>query len=375
MAVTRQALTEAERRPVGDYSLERLAQQAVLVWQDTPLLARVVSHLVVLALVFLAGLNAIPSDLQAPSSGWGWIVAPGTFVSQRDQVFYWSRPENNTRFLEHNAVPFTVNPMRDILPVENAQRTVRMTILSYRVQPGDTVLGIAESFGLKGSSLLWANEKLEQSPDFLQVGQELQILPVDGAYHTVVSGETLESIAAKYKVDPVAITGFSTNELQEGAALQAEQRIIIPGGVKPYVPRTVVATQQAQASAPADAEVGSGNFAWPTSGTISQRYWEGHRAIDIAGSTGNAVVAADAGYISTAQSSRSGYGNMLIVDHGNGYQTLYAHLSAFSVEVGQAVNKGEVIGLRGSTGNSTGPHLHFEVIKSGVRRNPFDYLP
>ncbi|MHB1296646.1 MAG: peptidoglycan DD-metalloendopeptidase family protein [Anaerolineae bacterium] len=339
------------------------------------MLARFASHLMVLALVFLAGWNAVPSDLKAPSSSWGWIVAPGTFVAQRDQVFYWSRPENDTRYLEYSAVPFTVSPMRDILPVENAQRTVRMTILTYRVQPGDTVLGIAESFGLQGSSLLWANEELEKSPDFLKVGQELLILPVDGAYHTVASGETVESIATKYKVDAATITGFATNALTEGQALQVGQRIIIPGGTKPYVPRAVVAVTQSSASAPEDAEVGSGNFAWPTSGTISQRYWAGHLAIDIAGSTGSAVVAADAGYVSSAQSSSYGYGNMLIIDHGNGYQTLYAHLSAFSVEVGQAISKGEVIGLRGSTGNSTGPHLHFEVIKSGVRRNPFDYLP
>ena len=111
------------------------------------------------------------------------------------------------------------------------------------------------------------------------------------------------------------------------------------------------------------------------SGSISQGCWSGHVAIDIAAKSGTPIAAADSGYVAVLQSSRSGYGNMIVIDHGNGYQTRYAHLSAFYVEAGQSVGRGDTVGLCGSTGNSTGPHLHFEVIVNGVRYNPFNYLP
>jgi murein DD-endopeptidase MepM/ murein hydrolase activator NlpD len=111
------------------------------------------------------------------------------------------------------------------------------------------------------------------------------------------------------------------------------------------------------------------------SGYITQRHWNGHRAIDIGGSRGTPVMASDSGFVAVAQWSDVGYGRMIIIDHGNGTQTLYAHLSKYFVEVGQSVGKGEMIGHCGSTGNSTGPHLHFEIIQRGVRRNPFIFLP
>ena len=281
-------------------------------------------------------------------------------------------PTAAAHYLSFNASPFTERTINESLPVVHQQRTARVTVFTYAVEAGDTVLDIANKFGLEGTSLLWANDKLADNPDFLKVGQELTILPVDGAYHAVSEGETVESIAARYQVEPSVISEFAGNGLSEGVALADGQKLIIPGGVKPYVPRRVFAYN---GPTPQSAKKGSGSFVWPMSGYITQRFWEGHRAIDIGAGEGTPIVASDSGYVAVAQWSDVGYGRMVIVDHGNGYQTLYAHMIKYFVEPGQSVAKGEMIGHCGSTGNSTGPHLHFEVIKSGVRRNPLNYLP
>lgn len=111
------------------------------------------------------------------------------------------------------------------------------------------------------------------------------------------------------------------------------------------------------------------------SGYISQGYWYGHLAIDIASAKGTPIYAADNGYVRSSQWSSYGYGRMIIIDHGNSLQTLYAHMSTYYVSPGEAVKRGQLIGICGSTGNSTGPHLHFEVIRSGSRTNPYNYLP
>ncbi len=121
--------------------------------------------------------------------------------------------------------------------------------------------------------------------------------------------------------------------------------------------------------------VASGIFVWPTSGTISQRFSWYHPAIDIANKTGVPILAADAGRVIIAGwPDNIGYGNRVLIDHGNGYTTLYGHMSKVSVEVGQTVQRGAVIGLMGSTGRSTGPHCHFEIRSSGKAQDPLAYL-
>jgi murein DD-endopeptidase MepM/ murein hydrolase activator NlpD len=362
----------------------RLAQALGRGWRDLPALTRLGGHVLLMALIVVALWSRLPDELPIPQLG-PWAVAPQEAQVSSEQLAL-SDPDEpsrylsrTTRYLQQAAVPYTRRAVVNTgaLPEVELQRSVRTSITVYTVQGGDSVLGIAEKFGLEGNSLLWANPRLADNPDFLQVGQTLNILPVNGALHTVAKGETLEAIAARYKVTPEVISGYVGNGLSNGAALAVGASLIIPGGIKPYVARQVTAYQ---GTAPENAKVGSGNFVWPTSGYVSQKYWEGHRAIDIAG-RGNAgglgapVLAADAGYVAATQVSNSGYGRMVILDHGNGYQTLYAHLQTFYVEVGQSVSRGEAIGKVGSTGNSTGPHLHFEVIQNGVRRNPFSYLP
>ena len=250
----------------------------------------------------------------------------------------------------------------------------RRDIIVYSVQGGDTVQGIAAAFGLNPETIMWANPPIEDLPDLLRIGQEVIILPIDGVYHEVKGGETLDSIAAKYKVGVDAIIG-AANEwnglLPPDYAISTGTKLIVAGGTKPYVPKVVTAYN---GPIPAGAR-GTGRFQWPVIGTITQDYWYGHRALDISAPTGTSVYAADGGFVTFAGWTDVGYGYLLRVDHGNGFATWYAHLSGFNVVLGQAVKRGDLIGYAGSTGRSSGPHMHFEIRTSEGLINPRFYLP
>ena len=246
---------------------------------------------------------------------------------------------------------------------------------TYTVQSGDTVLGIAEKFGLQPETVQWANADLEVNPDLIRPGDQLNILPVDGAIHTVAPGDTLSSIASRYKVAVEDILNYKDNNLVDPATpLSVGQSLVIPGGTKTVIVHEVFT--YSGGGTPSNAKVGSGAFSWPTSGSINQRFWSGHRAIDIGAWTGAPVKAADGGYVAIATGGwNAGYGNYVVIDHGNGFATLYAHLNSIYVKRGENVARGQQIGAVGNTGNSTGPHLHFEVRYQGVPRNPLSYLP
>lgn len=259
-----------------------------------------------------------------------------------------------------------------VVPTEEPDGLPRREITTYTVQTGDTLYGIAEKFGISADTIMWASGRLEDHPDLLKIGQVLTILPVDGIYHTVVAGDTLESIAQQYKAEVSAIIECEYNNLESPYNLSLGQKLIVPGGKKPYNPRVV---HVYSGPVPQGASKGTGSLAWPTSGTVTQGFKPMHMAIDIGAPTGTPVVAADSGYVVTAGWSEYGYGRYVVIDHGNGLQTLYAHLHTILVQLGQSVAKGERIGSVGSTGRATGPHLHFEVRYNGVQRNPYGYLP
>ncbi len=309
--------------------------------------------LLALATVSLSGTNLwegrTASEFPQESEGEPSLVLPRTI------------PAIGGNVLIRAPVPRTIIPKRP-----------RQGFITYTVQPGDTLYDLAIKFEISADTIAWANSTLEEHPDFLKLGQELIIPPLSGVLHTVKGGDTLESIAKTYKVDVSTIAACEYNHLEEPYTLEVGQKIMIPGGQKPYVPRTVYASS---ATVPKTATQGTGQFGWPTSGVITQRYWDRHRAIDIGAPKGTAVYAADSGYVTAAGWSSSGYGYYIVISHGNGFETLYAHLSWYYVEAGQSVNKGLLIGRVGSTGWSTGPHLHFEIRLSGVQRNPFVYLP
>lgn len=271
--------------------------------------------------------------------------------------------------------------MRDAVISIAKPAEARKAIITYTVAPGDNVEVIAQKFGLLPTTIVWANPEVEESPDLLRVGQVLNILPVDGILYEVKPDDTLNGIAQRFKVKPEDIVNFPLNNLSPGMNLVPGQRLVVPNGVKPIVVRTrPVQTQRAPAPGqryvgPAPSFVATGAFIWPTRGYISQGYWWGHRGIDIANAVGTPIAAADGGYVTFAGWSPVGYGYMVTIDHGNGFVTLYAHLSQWYVVPGQAVARGQIIGAMGSTGRSTGPHLHFEIRYGGDLLNPRIYLP
>lgn len=260
------------------------------------------------------------------------------------------------------AVPITLIPERP-----------RLDIITHTVAPGDTLYGIAQKYKLSAETLMFANKALETNPDLLRVGQKLLVLPVDGIYHTVAKGDTVDKLAKTYKVAPAAIVNYSWNKLDpHNPTLTVGQAVIVPGGKKTL---PVQRAQVYSGPVPAGAKTGSGRFVWPTSGYVTQGYKRLHPALDIARAIGTPVKAADSGYVVVAGWSNQGYGKYIVINHGNGFQTLYAHLDQIYVSVGNVVGQGAVIGAMGNTGRSTGPHLHFEIHKNGVKLNPQSFLP
>ncbi len=259
------------------------------------------------------------------------------------------------------ALPFTLIPERS-----------RLDIITHTVKAGDTLYGIAEQYGIDAETVMWANN-MELNPDLLRLEQDLTILPVRGVYHTVDKGDTLDGIAKKYKANVADIVSFQLNSLNaKNPQISVGQKLVVPGGSKPAVVRYV---QIYSGPIPAGATRGSGRFVWPAAGVITQGYLPLHTGIDVGAGTGAPVKASDSGYVIVAGWSEYGYGNHVVIDHGNGFQTLYAHLSRYFVNAGDQVGQGATIGLVGSTGRSTGPHLHFEIRQNGVLRNPFGFLP
>jgi murein DD-endopeptidase MepM/ murein hydrolase activator NlpD len=263
-----------------------------------------------------------------------------------------------------------------------APTEARSGIITYTVQSGDTIETIAARFRLMPTSIVWSNKDVEDEPDRLSIGQTIYIPPIDGIWYTVANDDTLSGIAASFKAKPEEIVSYPMNNLKAGSNLLAGSHIMIPNGVKPPPPPVAAVASTsggggsvATYSGPAVKAAASGQFQWPTIGVLTQGYYAYHRGIDIARSVGTPVAAADGGYVSAAGWDNTGYGYMIIINHGNGFSTLYGHLSQYYVEIGQAVARGQIIAAMGSTGHSTGPHLHFEVRYGGVQQNPLFYLP
>jgi murein DD-endopeptidase MepM/ murein hydrolase activator NlpD len=350
-------------------------------WQATTdnahaLISRLTGHLVVLALaagaVMLSGVTlAAPSGLSQVSrairSGSSQITpTPAASLGLRSEMFLSGRGGQLWRASDEGSIT------RIALPLTEIPSRLRRSVITYTVEPGDTVQGIAIFFSINPETIMWSNSAVEDAPDYLRIGQEVVIIPVDGVYHTVAKGDTLDSIAKKYKVGVEAITGVSFNNLQPpDYHIEPGMRLIVAGGEKPYVPKVVTSYTGA---VPQGAR-GTGRFQWPTLGTLTQGYWWGHRALDIAAATGTPVYAADGGFVSFAGWTDVGYGRLIVIDHANGYATYYGHLNSFNVIAGQSVVRGQLIGTVGSTGNSSGPHVHFEIRYNYSLLNPRLYLP
>ena len=274
----------------------------------------------------------------------------------------------------------------------------RTEITTYTVQVGDTVFGIAEKFNLRPETILWGNSYiLGDDPHRLSPGQELNILPFDGVYYEWHAGDGLNGVSEVFGVAPEDIINWPGNNLSmqtigdyASPNIEPGAWLFVPGGTRGFVtwsaprisredPAVAKYLGPGACGTIMDGPVGTQTYVWPT----TERYISGynyspetnHYAIDIGGQIGNAIYASDNGVVVYAGWNDYGYGNMIVVDHGFGWQTLYAHLEALNVACGSFVYQGDVIGYLGSTGNSSGPHLHFELMSETYGKvNPLNFL-
>ena len=268
-----------------------------------------------------------------------------------------------------------------ILPTGYRQEPV-----AYTVATGDSIFGIAEEFELEPETVLWANyDVLNDDPHMISVGQTLVIPPVNGILYEWQEGDTLENIAQKYYANVDDILLYPGNDLDmTNPTIDPGALVMIPDGYREFRSWVVpsVASDDAGVNttilgsggcATGVGLVGTYTFIWPTPYRIisGNDYWSGHQALDMMCYLGDGITASDSGVVIYAGAISGGYGNMVMIDHGNGYQTLYAHLNTIYVTCGQSVYQGQAVGACGSTGNSTGPHLHFEIRLNGGFINPW----
>jgi LysM repeat protein len=269
----------------------------------------------------------------------------------------------------------------------NIPERPRYSVDKYTVARGDSVFAISENFKITPETLLWANyDSLQDDPHNLKPGVTLNVPPTDGIYYQWKDGDTLDSVANEYEVSPDDILGWPGNDIDlTNPTVDPGSWVMVPGGVREFVQWLIptVATGSSGTSGTSGnscpgGAVGGGGYVWPANNHFlsGNDYWSGHLAIDIAAGEGEPVYATDSGVVTMAQGGDNyGYGNVIQIDHGNGYSSLYAHLSVIGVGTCESVYAGQWIGSAGNTGNSQGAHLHFEVRQGGGFINPWFVLP
>ncbi|MCX6786968.1 MAG: M23 family metallopeptidase [Candidatus Kaiserbacteria bacterium] len=236
----------------------------------------------------------------------------------------------------------------------------------YVVRPGDTLSDIADMFGVSVNTIIWANN-LTSVKD-VHPGDTLIILPVSGTERTIVKGDTLNSLAKKYNADANEIAQY--NGLDPSAPLALGSTIIIPGG-EISAPASSARSPASSPTSSGGGSIQTGYYSNPVPGGVITQGVHGKNAVDIAAARGTPIHAAANGTVIIVRNNggwNGGYGNYVVITHANGTQTLYAHMTHAIVSAGQSVSSGQIIGYVGSTGESTGPHLHFEVRSAS---NPF----
>ncbi len=285
---------------------------------------------------------AAPRQSLTPIKG---AAAPAALYGQGDGPF---AANYDDLYLGDGTIPNTLqNP--------GVGTDAKTQLRTYTIKAGDTLGGIAGQFGLATATIYWANKSSLPDPSSIRVGQKLLIPPMDGLLVTVGAKDTLDTIAAKYKVAAADIV--DVNNLPD-TNLTVGETLLIPGASGGPVPVSRTASSGGGRS------VSAGSWLWPVGGSnyISQYFWSGHHAIDIAAAYGTPVIAAVGGTVVLAGwRSYTGGGNVIWVQQGTKLYTTYNHLSRWVVRSGQRISAGQVIGYIGATGEATGPHLHFEV--------------
>lgn len=271
--------------------------------------------------------------------------------------------------LSANALVDAVTPAGVGGPTEaeaNAQGPIKPTVYTHTVLAGETLSDIARLYNVDIDTIIAANAIPD--PNRIRSGDKLTVPSVKGVLHTVQRGESLWTISSYYEVAMDEI--IAANAITNPNTLRVGQELVIPGG------QAIVAMRQKEAIVSASGKL-LRNFSWPVTGRISSRFGERwgrmHYGLDIAVPTGTPVRAAAAGRV-TFSGMQGGYGYLIKIDHGNGVETRYAHNSRLVAKVGQTVKRGDIIAYSGNTGNSTGPHVHFEIRRNGVALDPLDFL-
>ncbi|MBA4374944.1 MAG: hypothetical protein C0401_02075 [Anaerolinea sp.] len=273
----------------------------------------------------------------------------------------------------------------------------RADIIEYEIVKGDTLFGIAEKFGLKPETLLWSNRHiLGDNPNNILPGVAILIPPFDGAIHQWFTGDGLNGVAKFFNVTPNVIIDWPGNHLDRSTLgdlslpnIPEGTFVFVPNGYGEFTDWLPTFTRENAATASTlgpgfcgailDGPIGNGTFIWPSTETWLSGFdyspSTNHNGIDIAGKIGNAIFAVDDGVVVYSGWNNNGYGNLIIVDHGNGWQSVYAHLDTMAKGCGDYIYQGDVIAGLGNTGNSSGPHLHFELRNAVFGRvNPWDFL-
>ena len=366
--------------------------------------SRFLAHIFILAILVGAGLLAsarlvVPAEAPVADKGSPFSL-PGVREINRslrvtaEPAIIGGLPEANPDLIRRDFVLPGGDSSAMARPVANRPRQLN----TYSVVAGDTIFGIALKFGLRPETILWSNYKtLKDNPDLLSIGQQLIIPPENGLIVDVEAGDTIDGLARRFRVPPERIVSEPINGLRDvNQPLSIGQRIYVPGGEREMVVwqvpkpvevrRTVSGVRVYRVGVCGEVAIpplGTGTFVWPA----NRRYLSGynfssvHPGLDIAGRLGEPIYASDAGtviyagYSLNAAGRPVGYGQYVVLDHGNGYQTLYAHASQLYVRCGQQVQRGAVIGAIGSVGRSTGPHLHYEIRYGSRAVNPWSLLP
>lgn len=304
-------------------------------------------------------------------------------------------PSNLNEDALENMPAFEVTPedpaMTRELEIFTAAQEYRPTAIEYTVVEGDVLDRISEQFGVNTETILFANRQLQDKADMVLTGAVLTIPPVDGIWYRWRSSDTLQKVAERYNAFVRDIIYFIGNNLDVANPTPTPgSYIMIPGGWRELVdltgPATVVdanGTVRSGFEGPGACAIsgfglsGNGFLIWPSAVRFisGNRFGPGHNAIDIGAGVGSQLFAADNGTVVYAGWLNGGYGNLVVIDHNNGWVTMYEHLDRLGVACGDSVNQGAQIGTAGTTGNSTGGHLHFEVRIGGTPVNPLDYLP
>jgi murein DD-endopeptidase MepM/ murein hydrolase activator NlpD len=258
----------------------------------------------------------------------------------------------------------------DEISLDTIRSKVRDRVETYTVQNGDTLASISSRYAINENTIMWANNLSSKK---VSLGSKLKIPPVIGVVHRVEPGDTVYTVAKKYGVKAQNIVNFPFNEFKDDSfTLIAGSTLVVPDGV-------VYSDESGPKDSYFFAKVvegvrGSSNFIWPTRGAITQYPTVYHMAFDIADNSAPAILASDSGTVIYSGCFSWGYGCHIIIDHNNGYRTLYGHLSRRDVEQGDTVSQSQQIGVMGSTGRSTGTHLHFEIRQGNALLNPQSFL-